>query len=46
MEMGRTYEKQAEDELARNYELVERLANALSENDKMTGSEIEKLLSV
>lgn len=45
MEMGKSYEKQAEDELSKNYELVERLAQALSENEIMTGSEIEKLLS-
>lgn len=45
MEMGKSYEKQAEDELSKNYDLVERLAQALSENEIMTGSEIEKLLS-
>lgn len=45
MEMGKIYEKQAEDELSNNYELVERLANALSEKEIMTGNEIEKLLS-
>ena len=45
MEMGKTYEKQAEDELSKNYELVERLAKALSEKEIMTGSEIENLLS-
>lgn len=44
-EMAKLFEKQAEDELSKNYELVERLAKALSENEIMTGSEIEKLLS-
>lgn len=43
--MAKIFEKQAVDELSKNYELVERLAKALSENEIMTGSEIEKLLS-
>lgn len=43
MKLAKKYEKQAEEILSINYELVERLAKVLSEKEIMTGSEVDKV---